>query len=74
MMRRLGLRRRYGHSTMAKVREEVGDIGKMATDHPIVTAAALGAGGGLLIAELGAAPGMAIGAIMGVVIEKVTGK
>ena len=74
-MRRRGLRRRYGHSeAMATVRKEVADLGAMAHDHPMATAAALGAVGGLAIAELGAAPGMAIGAIMGVIIEKTTGK
>jgi hypothetical protein len=59
---------------MTAVRNEVADLSKMAHEHPVLTAAALGAAGGLAIAELGAAPGVAIGAIMGVVIEKATGK
>jgi hypothetical protein len=73
-MSRRGLRRRYGHAAMAKVREGASDLGKMAGEHPVATAALLGAGAGLVIAEMGLAPAAMAGAVAGVVIEKVTGK
>jgi len=71
--RRTALARRYGHASMMEpIHKATTEVQKLAKEYPLVTAGVVGAGAGLVIAELGAVPAMAVGAVAAMAIEKVT--
>ena len=71
MSRKMRLRRRFGHSAMASVEGAASDLVKTAKGNPIVTAAVVGATGGLVAGAAGVLPGAVIGAAAGVAVERI---
>ena len=68
------LRRRYGHFGMADIHKGTADLRKLASDNPLVTAAAVGAAGGALTAGMTTGSAALIGAMAGIAVEEAVKK
>ena len=65
------LAKRYGRASMAAVEKGAKDVLKVAKDHPIASAASVGAAAGAIAGAAGVLPGAVVGAAAGVAVERI---